>query len=51
MTEDYKVGDVVILRSGGPAMTVIEIRADGFIGARWFVNDHAYPVITHTYPC
>lgn len=33
------VGSIVILRSGGPAMTVVEIREDGFINARWFAND------------
>ena len=35
---EFKVGDVVLYKSGGPAMTIIELRNDGFIAARWFAN-------------
>ena len=31
--QEFKVGDVVQLRSGGPAMTVGAIRDDGTVGA------------------
>jgi len=32
----FQPGDVVQLRSGGPAMTVQEIRADGDVLCVWF---------------
>lgn len=41
----FKVGDVVKLKSGGPAMTVIEAAKPGFSGdtvsVSWFRNDGA----------
>ena len=36
---EVKIGDIVILRSGGPTMTVIETGPDKFINTVWFVND------------
>ena len=43
----FKVGDVVLLRSGGPAMTVWEIRPpqQGYIivyGVTWFQGRRLY---------
>ena len=32
----FKAGDVVQLKSGGPAMTVGEIRFDGWVSCTWF---------------
>jgi uncharacterized protein YodC (DUF2158 family) len=34
----FKIGDVVCLKSGGPEMTVSELTADGYIVAAWFGN-------------
>lgn len=34
----FKTGDIVALKSGGPHMTVAEAREDGFINAEWFVS-------------
>jgi len=37
---DFKVGDVVILKSGGPTMTVCEIDDDeDMIYCQWFVEN------------
>jgi uncharacterized protein YodC (DUF2158 family) len=33
----FKVGDVVILRSGGPAMTVTKVTSDAIV-CEWFDN-------------
>lgn len=40
---DIKVGDVVVLNSGGPAMTVYEVKND-FVCAQWF-TDTVEPVL------
>jgi uncharacterized protein YodC (DUF2158 family) len=32
----FKVGDVVVLKSGGPAMTVYGVMEDGCVGCIWF---------------
>lgn len=38
-TARFKIGDVVILRSGGPRMTVWEVRTDGLVATNWFAGD------------
>lgn len=38
MTTDLKVGDVVWLKSGGPAMTVENIDSDGKTTVVWFID-------------
>jgi uncharacterized protein YodC (DUF2158 family) len=35
----FKVGDIVLLNSGGEAMTVGEVRPDGSVGCLWFSGD------------
>lgn len=35
----FKTGDVVVLKSGSPIMTVNEITIDGKVKTTWFVND------------
>ncbi|WP_414706125.1 DUF2158 domain-containing protein [Salegentibacter sp. UBA1130] len=38
--EDFKIGQSVILNSGGPAMTIVEVYED-FCKCGWFdVNSH-----------
>jgi uncharacterized protein YodC (DUF2158 family) len=32
----FRVGEVVMLRSGGPEMTVTDVRPDGIIMVAWF---------------
>jgi uncharacterized protein YodC (DUF2158 family) len=34
---NFKVGDLVMLKSGGPVMTVECKANEGMIGARWFI--------------
>lgn len=36
MTEQFKPGDVVVLKSGGPSMTVESIEEDGGVSCCWF---------------
>ncbi len=36
--EKFKVGDVVILKSGGPKMTVEDVEAGDTIVCQWFVD-------------
>lgn len=36
---EFKVGDVVMLNSGGPAMTITEVK-DGFVVAVWFRDEY-----------
>ena len=36
--EKFKVGDVVILKSGGPKMTVEDVEARDTIVCQWFVD-------------
>lgn len=33
---NFKAGDIVQLKSGGPAMTVVTVREDGGIYCNWF---------------
>ena len=35
----FSVGDIVILKSGGPLMTVDDARPDGIVEAVWFDDD------------
>jgi uncharacterized protein YodC (DUF2158 family) len=35
MEQDYQIGDVVELKSGGPDMTVTEVRG-AFVSCKWF---------------
>jgi len=37
---DFKVGDVVVLKSGGPKMTVAENYENGWYLAHWFSNNN-----------
>jgi uncharacterized protein YodC (DUF2158 family) len=38
----WKVGDIVQLKSGGPVMTVTSIRNDiGQVACNWFLRDEA----------
>lgn len=39
MAQDFKVGDVVQLKSGGPNMTVAEIQQNGNVWCQWFVSN------------
>ncbi|RWH32208.1 DUF2158 domain-containing protein [Mesorhizobium sp.] len=34
----YKVGDVVVLKSGGPKMTITESGGGDRVGAMWFAG-------------
>jgi uncharacterized protein YodC (DUF2158 family) len=36
----FKAGDVVVLKSGGPKMTVMEVRSDGLL-CRWFAGNES----------
>ena len=36
--EKFKVGDVVILKSGGPKMTVEDVEAGDTIVCQWFIT-------------
>lgn len=38
--DGYHAGDIVMLRSGGPLMTVEEAEADGEIHCSFFVEGH-----------
>ena len=35
---DWKVGDLVQLKSGGPTMTVVEVAPKGYVHATWFAG-------------
>jgi uncharacterized protein YodC (DUF2158 family) len=32
----FKVGDTVQLKSGGPIMTIIEVLSEGWVTCRWY---------------
>ena len=36
--DDFKEGDVVQLKSGGPIMTILEIRDNGEVLCQWFYD-------------
>jgi uncharacterized protein YodC (DUF2158 family) len=41
---DFKIGDVVQLKSGGPEMTITGIdSSDGTIGCTWFPSEESEP--------
>ena len=37
--EVFKLGDVVVLASGGPRMTVSDFRPDDLVATQWFAGD------------
>lgn len=39
MAEEFKPGDVVVLKSGGPAMTIRELQGTGTALCEWFNRD------------
>jgi len=45
--EDFEIGDVVRLRSGGPKMTVHGLVSDGDVVCQWFegneVHEESFP--------
>lgn len=36
MSNEFKVGDVVQMKSGGPQMTVVECNDSGYVVCEWF---------------
>ena len=44
MPDKFKVGDVVYLKSGGPAMTVVDKR-EGYILCMWYVDGEGMKTI------
>ena len=43
----FKVGDVVRLKSGGPAMTVQSVKAEGRLFCQWFVEGEPHSEYFH----
>lgn len=39
----FKLGDVVCLKSGGPTMTVADLTDDGYIATAWFGGSSEEP--------
>ncbi len=39
MKENFQPGDVVILKSGGPQMTIAATRGEGLVLCVWFKDD------------
>lgn len=35
--EEYKVGDIIRLNSGGPLMTISEVKSE-YVSAQWFTD-------------
>jgi uncharacterized protein YodC (DUF2158 family) len=47
-TEQFKIGDIVQLKSGGPAMTVVNFDGIGWLICNWIdksqkLQSHAFP--------
>jgi uncharacterized protein YodC (DUF2158 family) len=40
--EDFEIGDVVQLRSGGPKMTVHSLVSDGNVVCQWFEGNEVH---------
>ena len=40
--EDFEIGDVVELRSGGPKMTVHSLVSDGDVVCQWFESNEVH---------
>jgi len=40
--EDFEIGDVVVLRSGGPKMTVHGLVSDGDVVCQWFESNEVH---------
>jgi uncharacterized protein YodC (DUF2158 family) len=40
--EDFEIGDVVQLRSGGPKMTVHSLVSDGDVVCQWFESNEVH---------
>jgi uncharacterized protein YodC (DUF2158 family) len=40
--EDFEIGDVVQLRSGGPKMTVHSLVSDGDVVCQWFEGNEVH---------
>lgn len=38
----FKAGDVVELNSGGPVMTILEVKNNGWVVCEWFDKNHTY---------
>ena len=38
MANQFRVGNIVKLKSGGPAMTITNVYGDGELGCVWFVG-------------
>ncbi|MEY0027221.1 YodC family protein [Providencia rettgeri] len=34
----FNIGDVVVLKSGGPQMTIADFNDDGYVICTWFVD-------------
>lgn len=41
MSQQWKIGDVVQLKSGGPQMTVTRVHHDGDVDCQWFYRTDA----------
>lgn len=39
MSKAFCVGDVVVLKGGGPCMTVLSVRPDDYVHVAWFAED------------
>ena len=49
MTE-FKIGDVVQLKSGGPEMTVTQVASSETLACAWFISANAASVSTGVFP-
>ncbi|CAJ0561823.1 TPA: DUF2158 domain-containing protein [Proteus mirabilis] len=39
---NFNIGDVVVLKSGGPKMTVSEVRNDNYVTCVWFEDKQTH---------